>query len=89
MRAGFVSGDATARKSLELDFARFERLSRARHDDGVNLVIRFGERGLQRGLDRAADQRGLGARMLEHVGDVVGGEQRVDRDRNDAGQHCA
>ena len=27
--------------------------------------------------------------MLEHVGEVVGGEQRVDRDRNDARQHRA
>ena len=73
----------------ELDFARLERLCRTRDDDSVNLVIRFGERGFQRRLDGAAHQRGLGARMLEHVGEVVGGEQRVDRDRNDAGQHCA
>ena len=76
-------------KVLELDFAEVERLSRARHDDGVDLVIRFGERGLQHRLDRAADQRDLGARMLEHVGEIVGGEQRVDRDRNDAREHRA
>ena len=74
---------------LELDLAEVERLRRARHDDGVDFVIRFGERGFQRWLDRAADQRGLGARMLEHVGEIVGGEQRVDRDRNDARQHRA
>ena len=31
----------------------------------------------------------LRARMLEHVGVVVGGEQGVDRDRHDAGEHRA
>ena len=32
---------------------------------------------------------GLRARMLEHVGVVVGGEQGVDRDRHDAREHRA
>ena len=27
--------------------------------------------------------------MLEHVGEIVGGEQRIDRDRHDARQHRA
>ena len=89
MRAGFRQRRRAGEEVPELDLAGFERLSRARHDDGVDLVIRFGERGLQRRLDGAADQRGLGARMFEHVGEIVGGEQRVDRDRNDARQHRA
>ncbi len=78
-----------AKEILELDFLRLERLSRARHDDGVDFVIRFRERGLQRRLDRAADQHGLGARMLKHIGEIVGGKQRVDRNRDHPRQHRA
>ena len=76
-------------KILERDVAEVERLSRARHDDRMDLVIRFRQRRLQRRLDRAADEGGLGARVLEHIGEVVGGEQGVDPDRNDARQHRA
>ena len=71
-------------EGLELRLAEFERLGRTRDDDLVDLVIRLHQRGLERGLRRAADEGGLRARMLEHVGVVVGGEHRVDRDRNDA-----
>ena len=88
MRAAFVSGAARARKSSNSISPRFERLSGARHDQRLDLVIRLRERGLQHRLDGAADQRGLGARMFEHVGEIVGGEQRVDRDRNDAREHA-
>ena len=74
---------------LERDLAEVERLSRARHHDRVNLMIRFGQRRLQRRLDRSAHENGLGARVLEHVGEVVGGEQGVHSNRNDARQHRA
>ena len=76
-------------KVLERDLAEVERLSRARHHDRVNLMIRFGQRRLQRRLDRAAHENGLGPRVLEHVGEVVGGEQGVHSNRNDARQHRA
>ena len=90
MRAGRLQERRRAgEKILERDLAEVERLSRARHDDRMDLVIRFGQRRLQRRLDRAADEDGLGARMLEHVSEVVGGEQGVDPDRNGARQHRA
>jgi len=46
---------------LELDLAEFERLGRARHDDLVHLVVRFGQRAFQRRLQGAAHECGLGA----------------------------
>jgi alkanesulfonate monooxygenase SsuD/methylene tetrahydromethanopterin reductase-like flavin-dependent oxidoreductase (luciferase family) len=55
----------------------------------VDLVIRLRERGFQHRLHGAADQRGLGSRMFEHVREIIGGEQRVDRDRNDSRQQGA
>ena len=55
----------------------------------MDLVVRLGERGLQRRLDRAADQHGLRARMLKHIGEIVGGQQRIDRNRDDPRQHGA
>ena len=76
-------------KGLKLDLAEFERLRRTRHDNLVDLMVRLGQRAFQRRFQCAADDRGLRARVLEHVGVVVGGEQRVDGDRNDARQHRA
>ena len=81
-RLGFEEG-------LELDLAEFERMRRARDDHLVDLVVGPGHRGFQRRLQRPADDRGLRARMLEHVGVVVGGQQRVDGDRHDAGEDRA
>ena len=80
-------GRAAGEKGLELGLAEFERLGRARDDDLVDLVVGSGQRRLQHRFDRAADDRGLGARMLEHEGVVVGGEQGVDRNRDHAGEH--
>ena len=90
MRAGGLhERRLTAEKVLELDLAELERRGRARHDDVMDFVIRFGQRRFQRGLDRAADERGLRARMLEHVGEIVGGRERVDRHRRDAREQRA
>ena len=80
-------GRRAAEEILERDLVRLKRLDWARDDDRVDLVIRLGERGFQRRLDRAADERGLGARMFQHIGEIVGGEQRVDRDRDGAREH--
>ena len=74
---------------LERDLAEFQRLGRPRDDHLVDLVVGLGQRGLERRLHRAADDRRLGAGMLEHVGVVVGGEQRIDRDRDGAGEDRA
>ena len=84
---GLGEGRGPAEEILERDLAGVERLRGARHDNRVDLVLRLGERGFQRRLDRAAGERRLGARMLEHVGEVIRREQRIDRDRNDARQH--
>ena len=55
-----------------------------RDDDFVDFVVRLGERAFQQRLQRAADNGRLGARMFQHVGVVVRGEQRVDGDRDDS-----
>ena len=71
-------------EGLELGLAEFERLRRTRDDDLVDFVVGLGQRGFQRRLDRAADERRLRPRMLEHVGQVVSGEERVHGDRHAA-----
>ena len=76
-------------KVVELDLAEVERLGGARHYDRVDLMVRLCQRSFQRRLDRAADKRCLGPRMFEHVGEIIGGHQRVDRHRRDAREHRA
>ena len=82
-------GRLPVEEGLELRLAEFERLRGARYDDLVDLVVGLGQRRFEGGLDRAADDDALRARMFEHVGVVVGGQQGVDRDRNDAGEKRA
>ena len=77
-RVGFDHG-------FKRDLAEIERGDRMRHDHLADLVITLGQSPLDRRQDIAAGQHGLGARMFEHVGVVVRGQQRIDCDRHDAG----
>ena len=84
-RGGLLHRPGGGEKGLEFGLAEFERAGRARDHDLVDLVVGLDERALESGLQRAADQHGLGAGVFKHIGVVVGGEQRVDRDRDRAG----
>ena len=81
LRGRCLRGD----EGLEIHLAHMQRCDRARHDDMADLVIGLDHRRAQRRQQRARHQHGLGPRMLEHVGVVVGGEQGVHRHRHHAG----
>jgi hypothetical protein len=76
-------------EALELDLAEVDRRHRARDDDLLHLVVAPGQRRLQRRHQCARRQHSLRTRVLEHVGVVVGGEQRVHGHRHDAGMDGA
>ncbi len=80
-----VSGD----EGFEVSLAFVQRRDRMRDDDLLQLVLGLDHRRAQCRQQRARHQRSLGARMFEHVGVVVGGEQRVHRHRHEAGIHRA
>jgi hypothetical protein len=86
---GLLRGGMGAEEGLELDLGRVQRRGRPRDDDLLHLVVRLDQRGGQRRQQRTGDQHGLRPRVLEHVGVVVGGQQRVDRHRHQPGVHRA
>ena len=86
---GFLGGGVGGEEGFELDLGRVQRRGRARDDDLLHLVVRLDHRRGQRRQQRAGDQHGLRPRMLQHVGVVVGRQQRVDRHRYQPGVHRA
>ncbi len=74
---------------IERDHAIGQRGGWLRDDHGAGFVAALGDGLLQHGQQRARYQHGLRAAVLQHIGVVVGGEQRVDRHGHDAGVHRA
>jgi len=76
-----------ARQCLaEVDRAR-ARL--AADDDHMRKIGQFCEDRLENGQERAGDTQRAGARIRQHIGVLLGDEQRIERDRHDAGAQGA
>ncbi len=66
-----------------------QRLARTRYQDLPDFMPGTCQRLLQHGQQRGRHQHRLRAAVLQHVAIVVGGQQRVDGHRDDAGVHRA
>ena len=80
-----VRGDEGA----EVDLPRLQGRQRMRDDHALHLVVALDHGGRERGQQRARHQHRLGARVLQHVGVVVGRQQGVDGHRHQAGVQAA
>ena len=76
-------------KGLEFDLGRVQGCGGVGHHHLQHLVVRFGHRSRQRGQHGTRHQHGLGARMLQHVGVIVGRQQRVHGHWHQSGVHGA
>ena len=83
--SGLVQRRVGFQESLKLDLGRVQRRLRLRDDHLLHFVIALDHRCRQSRKQRTRHQHRLGARMLQHVGVVVGREQRVDGHRHQAG----
>ncbi len=76
-------------QAVELQRACGQRAGWLRDDQRVHFMRAAAHRLLQARQQRTRHQRGLRAAVVEHVGVVVGREQRVDRDGHHAGIEAA
>ena len=82
---GLVHRRVGLQEGLELHLGRVQRCLRVRDDDFLHLVIALDHGRGQRGQQRARHQHRLRARMLQHVGVIVGRQQGVDGHRDQPG----
>jgi hypothetical protein len=86
---GAGSGAVLGQEGLELDLGRRAAAPAGRdHDLGTSWSA-LRQRAGQHRQQRSRNQHRLRAAVREHVGIVVGGQQRVDGHRHDAGVHRA
>ena len=82
--SGLLHGLVRLHKGLELHLGRMQGRRRMRHHHLGDFMVRLDHGGGERRQQSAGYQHRLGARMFQHIGIVVGGEQGVDCHRHQA-----